>query len=82
MVYDEFEFGDVIVRIGSDERWVIWDVGPRLYELRRLTAFLNDAIDEEDHPDDWGNLSKLVGKWDYVKVGKWSFMRNCVVDDE
>lgn len=79
---DEFQQGDVIVCIGSDVRWVVWDVGPRLYELRRLTAFLNDAIDDEDHPDDWGNLSKLVGKQDYVKVGKWDFDSEREVDDE
>lgn len=69
MVDDEFEFGDVIVCIGNYERWVVCRVVGELYELRPLSVFLNDAIDDEDHSDDCECLSKLMGKWYYVKVG-------------
>ena len=69
----EFNSGDIIVCIGCEERWVVWDVGPWGYEVRKLNAFLDDAVTVDDRRGEWGGVSHVVARYDYVKVGEWDF---------
>lgn len=69
----EFNSGDIIVCIGCDERWVVWDVGPWGYEVRKLSAFLRDDFTRDDDGDAWGGVSTSAAAKKYVKVGNWSF---------
>lgn len=69
----EFNSGDIIVCIGCAERWVVWDVSPWGYEVRKLSAFLRDDFTREDDGNAWGGVSNVVARYDYVKVGEWNF---------
>lgn len=74
---DEFERGDVIVRIGYlDEKWVITDRSNALdeYEMLSVSGAFTDKF---PIVMDKGNCERL-----YVKVGRYDFNRGIEVEDE
>lgn len=72
----EFIEGDVVAEIGRPNKWVVAECNSSTE-----TYFVCEIVDGKR----WSNAllqlaPGLVKK--LVKVGKWSFMRNCEVEDE
>lgn len=66
---DEFDIGDVLVKIDGREKWVVSDVISFFYRIS-LLPYLH-----ESH-----YRSKKFVEKDFVKVGKWHFAREVEVD--
>lgn len=74
---DEFQPGDVIVRIGYlDEKWVITDRSNVLDEYEMLSV-CRSFPDKFPIVMDKGNCERL-----YVKVGRYDFRKEMEVEDE
>ena len=70
MMNDEFEMGDVLVKIDGREKWVVSDAISVFYRISLLPCLY------ESHY--WNK--KFVEK-NFVKVGKWNFAREVEVAD-
>lgn len=66
---DEFDIGDVLVKIGGREKWVVSDVISLFYRISLLPCL---------HESHYWNKKSL--EKDFVKVGKWHFAREVEVD--
>ena len=73
----EFEFaeGDVISEIGHVDKWVV--VG----RMSNSETYLACEIEDGKRYANVLQIDPALNK-KLVKVGKWSFMRNCEVKDE
>lgn len=63
LVETEFNVGDVLVMIGGDERWRIYDIHPKFYYITKVTNVNVPPI------------SSILPLWDasenWVKVDVW-----------
>lgn len=71
----KFDWDDVIVAIGEPDKWRIYAADGEYYYIENISKDsigFGDAycIEEE----------RLESR--AIKVGKWSFMRNCEVEDD
>lgn len=71
----EFTKGDVISEIGEPDKWVV---------VGRKTISETYFVCEIEDGERYANVLQIDPELNkrLVKVGKWSFMRNCEVEDE